>query len=156
MTPSLPIPTDNIYKFACIFGLALIMASIFSYVSTYLYSFDRKVKYMEVILPLEANAQRSKADNDLIEFNKKLIEVSMSNEGAAKYIISAALGIGIALSVVGALAWHEKIQKRDDILAQLQIDKLEAEVAKLRTELTTSIPSSPVSAAEAESMAHDG
>ena len=97
---------------------------------------------MEVIIPLEANAQRSKADNDLIEFNKKLIEVSMSNEGAAKYLIAAVLGIGIALSVVGAYAWHEKIQKRDDKLAQLQIDKLEAEVMKLRTELATSIPSS--------------
>jgi len=71
MTPSLPIPTDNIYKFACLFGLALIMASIFSYVSIYSSSLDRKVKHMEVIIPLEANSQRSKADNDLIELNKR-------------------------------------------------------------------------------------
>lgn len=156
MTPSLPIPTDNIYKFACLFGLALIMASIFSYVSTYVSSFDQKVKYLQVIIPLEANTQRSKADTDFIELNKKLIEVSISNEKTAKIVIGAVLGVGIALSILGAFAWHEKIQKRDDKLAQLQIDKLEVEVTKLRTELATSMPSSSVNAAEPESIAHEG
>jgi len=155
MTPSLPIPTDNIYKFACLFGLALIMASIFSYVSIYSSSLDRKVKYMEVIIPLEANAQRSKADNDLIELNKTLIEVSKSNEKMAEIIIGVVLGTGIALSAVGAYKWYEKIQKRDDKLAQLQIDKLEVEVAKLRTELAISIVSSPVSVDEPENIAHE-
>jgi len=155
MTPSLPIPSDNIYKFACLFGLALIITSIFSYVSTHSSYLDRKIKYFELIIPLEANAQRSKADNDLIELNKRLLDVSISDEKTAKFVIQLVLGAGIFLSLLGAYEWHEKIQKRDDKLAQLQIDKLEAEVTKLRTEVATSMLNLPVSTAEPESIAHD-
>jgi uncharacterized membrane protein YidH (DUF202 family) len=148
MTPSLPIPTDNIYKFACLFGLALIVVSIFSYVSTYSSALDRKVKYMEVIIPLEAQAERSKVDDNRLELNQKLLDVTKENERAAKIGIEIILGIGTALSIFGAYNWYEKIHKRDDKLAQLQIEKLEAEVVKLRNELTNSNPSSSESNAE--------
>jgi hypothetical protein len=76
MTPSVPIPTDNIYKFTCLFGLALIVVSIFSFASMYTSFLDRKVKYMEIIIPLEAKEQRSKADDDLLELNRKLIDIA--------------------------------------------------------------------------------
>jgi len=147
MTPSLPIPTDNIYKFACLFGLALIVVSIFSYVSTYTSTLDRKVKYMEVIIPLEAKAERNKGENDLLELNKKLIEVSKSNERSATTMMETALVMGIVLSLFGAYNWYEKIHKRDEKLAQLQIEKLEAEVAKIRAELANLNSNSPESRA---------
>jgi hypothetical protein len=108
-----------------------------------------------VVIPLEGNAQRSKADNDLLELNKKLIEISVTNEKTAKIIIGSALGFGICLSAFGAYKWHEKIQKRDDKLAQLQIDKLEVEVTKLRIEVAASMSSLPASATEPESIEHE-
>lgn len=138
MTPSFPISTDNIYKFACLFGLALIIVSIFSFVSTYTASLDRKVKYMEIIIPLEAKTQRNKAEDDLLLLNKKLVEVAKSNEGAANAAISAVLSIGLILSAFGAYQWHVKIQLRDDQLAHLQMEKLAAEIAKIRREIALS------------------
>lgn len=156
MTPSLPIPTDNIYKFACLFGLALIIVSIFSFVSTYTASLDRKVKYMEVIIPLEAKAERGKAEDELLTLNKKLIEVAQSNEKAATDAISAVLGVGIALSVFGAHKWHVKIQLRDDRLAQLQIEKLEVEISKLRAEIQSSKAARPATIVYADSGMSDG
>ena len=95
MTPSLPVPTDNIYKFSCLFGLALIISSLFAFVSTYTSSLDRKIKYSEVVIPVEAKAQRSKVEDDMLAMNKKLIEVTKSNESIE--------GAGIS---IGLLALH--------------------------------------------------
>jgi len=132
MTPSFPIATDNIYKFTCLFGLALIIVSIFSFVSMYTASLDRKVKFMEIIIPLEAMVQRSKADNDLLELNKNLLAVTKENETVANKGVGVILGAGILLNLLGVFLWYRKIQLRDDKLAQLQIMKLEAEVSKLQ------------------------
>lgn len=156
MTPTFPIATDNIYKFTCLFGLALIIVSILSFVSMYTAALDRKVKYMEVIIPLEAKATRSKAEEDLLEMNKKLLDVTKSNEKSANFGVSVILGFGIALSVLGALRWYGKIQLRDDKLAQLQIEKLEAEISKLRAEVTSERNSDPVTTIGDEARKNEG
>ena len=137
MQPSLPIPTDNIYKFACLFGLVLIVSAIFAFVSSYSSSLDRKIKYSEVVIPLEAKADRSKIENDLLALNQRLIEVTKSNEKSANTAIGIVLGIGLLLSAYGALKWHQVIQSRDD-KSYLQLRKLEAEVAKLEADVQPS------------------
>lgn len=156
MTPSLSIATDNIYKFTCLFGLALIIAAIFSFVSMYSTSLDRKVKYMEVIILLEAKEQRNKADEDLLEMNKKLLEVAKSNDKTGNTFASAVLGIGIVLSAYGALLWHRNIQLRDDKLAQLQIEKLELEVSKLRGECVPTSTTESSTVLGKEDRSNDG
>lgn len=143
MTPSLPVPTDNIYKFACLFGLALIISSVFAFVSTYTSSLDRKIKYSEVIILLEARAQLSKFEDDTLAMNRKLIEVTKSNEDFAGTVVAALLVVGIFLSSYGANKWYRDIQQRDDRLAALQIEKLEVEVAKLRSEFQPPVSRSP-------------
>lgn len=136
MQPSLPIPTDNIYKFACLFGLVLIVAGIFAFLSSYSSALDRKVHYSEALIPLEAKAQRTKAEDAILAMNKNLIEVTKSNENVANGFITVVLVIGGSLSFYGAGKWHSEIQKRDDQLAALQLRKLEAEVKKLEAEAT--------------------
>jgi hypothetical protein len=133
MQPSLPVPIDNIYKFACLFGLALIVSAIFSFVASYSSSLDRKVRYSEVVIPLEAKAERTKAEEDLLAMNRKLIAVTKDNERSANVLIGLVLGVGILLSLYGAAKWHQVVQKRDDQLAELQLRKLSAEVARLET-----------------------
>lgn len=123
-----PIASDtdyNIYKFACLFGLALISSQSCSFVATYTSSLDRRVKYMEVVIPLEAKAGRTKVDDEVLALRKKLIEVSQAK--VASNCLATVLVTGIALSVLGALEWHGKIQRRDDKLTELL--KLRAEVA---------------------------
>ncbi|RYY90114.1 MAG: hypothetical protein EOO15_03920 [Chitinophagaceae bacterium] len=135
MQPSIPIPTDNIYKFACLFGLVLIVAGIFAFVSSYSSALDRKVHYSEALIPLEAKAQRTKAEDAILAMNKNLIEVTKSNENVANGFITVVLVIGGSLSFYGAGKWHSVIQKRDDQLASLQLRKLEAEVKRLEAEV---------------------
>ena len=138
MTPSLQIATDNVYKFLCLFGLALIVVSIVSLVSTYTASLDRKIKYREVIISLEANSQRNKADEERLEMNKKLMEISKSNENFANGVLAFVLVLGAIFSLIGFWLWYERIQIRDDKLAQLQLEKLQAEIAKLRADVASS------------------
>ncbi len=136
MIPSLPAPTDNIYKFACLFGLALIVSSIFAFVSSYESALDRKIKYAESVISLEAKDQRTKSENDLLALNRKLLEITGENEKVARTAIAAMLAAGIFLSAFGAARWHRDIQIRDDRMAVLQLRKLEAEVAKLEAEVS--------------------
>jgi hypothetical protein len=137
MQPTLPIATDNIYKFSALFGLVLIVTAVFSYVAVYSASLDRKVLYSEAIIPLEAKTERTKAESDILALNKKLMDVTRSNETIASNAVSVVMGLGIALSLYGSAKWHSVIQKRDDQLAALQLRKLEAEVAKLESERNT-------------------
>ena len=67
--------------------------------------------------------------------NRKLIEVTRSNETSANLGIALILAAGLSLSSYGAKRWYQKIQLRDDRLAALQIEKLEAEICKLRSEI---------------------
>ena len=134
MTPSLPLPTDNVYKFVCLFGLTLIVVAIFSFVSNYASSLDRKIKFYVVVIPLEAKANRTKSEEALLTLNKRLIEITKSNEKMAATVVGIVIAVGVALSVVGAKNWYSKIQTKDDKLAQLQLEKVELEVANLRHE----------------------
>ncbi|HSI42835.1 MAG TPA: hypothetical protein VK949_00700 [Methylotenera sp.] len=135
MTPSLAIPTDNIYKFSCLFGLALIIVAVFSLVSTYTATLDRKVKYAEILIALESKEPRTKIENHVLELNTKLLEVTKANEKNIYFAIGLILGIGMLLSYYGAANWYKKVQLRDDRLVQLQLQKLEIEVEKLSLEI---------------------
>jgi hypothetical protein len=135
MTPSLAIPTDNIYKFSCLFGLALIIVAAFSFITTYATTLDRKVKYSETIIQLESKGSRTKIENDVLELNTKLLDVTKTNEKNINYAIGVLFGLGFLLSYYGAENWYKKVQLRDDHLMQLQSQKLELEVAKLNLEI---------------------
>jgi len=155
MPPSFSIATDNIYKFTCLFGLALIITAIFSFISMYSASLEQKVKYMEALILLEAKTEKNKVDADLLEMNKKLLEVATSNDKTGNSFASAVLGTGIVFSIFGAFLWYGKIQLRDDKLAQLQIEKLELELSKLRGEsiqVSTTEPVATVSQKECSNV----
>lgn len=143
MIPNLPIATDNIYKFACLFGLTMIIAAILSFVSVYSSTLDNKVKLSEVIISLEAKEVLTKAEENTLELNRKLLEIAKSNERFAQGGIASLVVIGLVLCIYGARRWHTRIQARDNLLATLQIEKLRAEIAKL--ELETNRLRSPTS-----------
>lgn len=134
MTPNISPPTDNIFKFACLFGLALVVSGIFGFISIYSSALDRKIKYSEVVIPLESKERRTMAEESMLALNKKLIEVTRSNEQFANLLVTAVLCAGVALSGYGAKNWYVKIQARDDVLALLQLEKLRAEITKLKAE----------------------
>ena len=131
MQPTIPIPTDNIYKFSCLFGLALIVTVIFSFVSVYNSSLEKKIKYFDVVTALEAKKDKTDAENKLLEKNKNLIELTRDNEKTANQYFGAVLVIGLLLAILGASMWYTVIQKQDDEIMKLQLRKLAAEVKQL-------------------------
>lgn len=64
--------------------------------------------------------------------NKKLREIAMENEKVLNLLLGAVIAIGSILSLYGADRWHKKIQQRDDKIVELQIEKLQIEIANLR------------------------
>lgn len=132
MNPSLPIPTDNIYKFSCLFGLTLIVASIFSFVAVYSSSLDKKMQYYQAVVMLEAKVGKTVEDNEILKLNKRILEVTRGNEGTANTFAGVVIALGVIVSLWGAGKWHSVIQLRDDRLAELQLEKLQAELDQLK------------------------
>jgi hypothetical protein len=69
-----------------------------------------------------------------LELNKRLVDITKSNENVVNSAVGGVFASGMLLSIWGARRWHNVIQRRDDRLAELQLEKLEAEMARLRRE----------------------
>ncbi len=135
MNPSFAIPTDNIFKFVCLFGLALIVVSVFAFVATYNFTLENKARYSETIILLESKSPRTKADEDILELNRKLLSVTSENGDISNKAIGLLCGAGISISFLGAISWYRRVQLRDDKLIEMQMEKLHLEVAKLKSEI---------------------
>lgn len=94
MTPSIPIPTDNIYKFACLFGLTLIVTSIVSFVAVYSSSLDKKMQHYQAVVMLEAKTDMSKEDVELLKLNRRMLEITKGNEDAANTFAGVVIAVG--------------------------------------------------------------
>lgn len=136
MQPSLPVPTDNIYKFSCLFGLVLIVSAVIAFASVYSSSLERKIVYVQAVIALESKAERTKQEEENLKLNRLLIDVTKQNENLANIAFGIIIAVGLCLSGSGAMQWHRTIQRRDDQLAELQIQKLQAEIAKIQSETT--------------------
>lgn len=135
MQPSLPIPTDNIYKFYCLFGLVLIVSAVIAFASVYSSSLERKIVYVQAVIALESKAERTKQEEENLKLNRLLIDVTKQNEDLANTFLGVIIAVGLCLSGSGAMQWHRTTQRRDDQLAELQIQKLQAEIAKIQSEI---------------------
>ncbi|WP_338415839.1 hypothetical protein [uncultured Sphaerotilus sp.] len=69
MTPTIPLPTDNIHKFVCLFGLA--------------------------VIELQANAPPTEVDADRLKLAKAMLSVTTQNRQAGTWGIAATLSIGL-------------------------------------------------------------
>lgn len=143
MQPSLPVPTDNIYKFSCLFGLVLIVSAVIAFASIYSSSLERKIVYVQAVIALESKAERTKQEEENLKLNRLLIDVTKQNEDLSNICLGVVIAFGLLLSGYGARQWHRTIQRRDDQLAELQIQKLQAEIAKIQSETSPS-PSSDI------------
>ncbi len=67
---SLSVPTDNIYKFACLFGLALVVSSVFAWLGIYSGALDRKTQLHHALIPLEAKTVRTASEDQQLALNR--------------------------------------------------------------------------------------
>src|SRR5690606_34726873 len=132
------IPTDNISKFFSLFGLALVVVSVYAFVSTYNATLADKVRYSEAIIMLEAKTSLTKAEENVLKLNKRLLEVTIKNGETVNIAAGLLAGAGISICFLGLTSWYKRVQQYEDELAKLQIEKLKMEIANLRSENLTS------------------
>ncbi|HEX9869591.1 MAG TPA: hypothetical protein VGC99_13545 [Candidatus Tectomicrobia bacterium] len=140
MTPTIPIPTDHVYKFHALCGLAILISSMIGLV--YLHDrFNERIgkNYLKwEILNRKANLSQEE------EVTKAVLDMRLKLDRADRKLMPKALGaiagIGVVMMVFGFMLWHKKVQPKQDKLLELQIKKIEREILALDKELAETPP----------------
>ncbi len=125
MQPNVPVPTDSLYKFSALFGLALIISAVFIGAYVHVNVNDKFYRYVDVYY---GPSKRDEADE--AKFKKHIeaqVEELKSSTTIAMYGIGGGLGAGIMLCIYGFGRWI-KIQPLHDELLELQVAKTRMEV----------------------------
>ncbi|WP_318487228.1 hypothetical protein [Photobacterium leiognathi] len=125
MQSKIPLPTDNIYKFYALFGLLLLFASTFAFLSIH-HSYNEQgyKNYVElkVLEELPDLTKEQEARKFILE---KQNEISISDK---KFF----------LDIIGFFQWHAKIQPIQDEIVSKQLEKLDVEIKLLKQQQSRS------------------
>lgn len=128
MESKIPLPTDNIYKFYALFGLALIVSSMLAIVylqkTTNDLIFTTAFEYEELVAKEHLSVTESKRK----EIFEKKLEIAVADKKYYSYALGGILGLGLVLSWVGFTKWQKEIQPKQDKLLDLQIAKAEEDL----------------------------
>ncbi|WP_318515863.1 hypothetical protein [Photobacterium leiognathi] len=138
MQSKIPLPTDNIYKFYALFGLLLLFASTFAFLSIH-HSYNEQgyKNYVElkVLEELPDLTKEQEARKFILE---KQNEISISDKKFFLDIIGFSVGVSIILIVFGFFQWHAKIQPIQDEIVSKQLEKLDVEIKLLKQQQSRS------------------
>jgi hypothetical protein len=135
MEPSIPIPTDNAYKFAAFFGLAVLISSMVAIVYTYDKYFERGYTdfiELEVLKAKDILSADESVRKTALELKQK---TDQANKRSLLNFLMACMGGSIALSLMGGVCWLGKVQPKQDELLNLQIEKMKCEIQVLDKQL---------------------
>lgn len=124
MESKIPLPTDNIYKFYALFGLALLITSIIGAVSVSTSTNDKLHSLVKEYESIPVPKEKS----ELAKVIEKRLEVQVSNKKFFSQVLGAIIGVAIWLMGYGFWQWHTKIQPKQDEYFELQLQKLRREV----------------------------
>jgi hypothetical protein len=129
MIPSVPLPTDNLYKFLCLLGLAIVLAGMAAVYAVYNDALEAKIRLLtELATTPSAVDTPASAPSPLVDLKRKLLTTTQRNEQFYAWVIGLSMGVGCLLVAFGATRWYKVVQLRDDKIADLQCRKLELEV----------------------------
>lgn len=130
MESSIPVPTDNIYKFLATFGLVVIVASLTLMVintnSTNQAVWKAANEYYDLSV---SNDPRKDEKGKILETQMR---VAASDRKFVPIMLSIVLGLGGAISFEGFRRWSKVIQPLSDEIRELQREKLKLEIEQLR------------------------
>lgn len=135
MNTRVPIPTDNIYKFYALFGLALLFACIIAFVSTYNTHLDRTFDVHEELEILKKLKKPTGEQQVRIEILERKAEIDPENKKFYMSIINGGVGISIVIISFGFFMWQFKVQPKQDELIKKQLEKIDLEIKALNKQL---------------------
>ena len=136
MNPNIPLPTDNIFKFYAMFGLVIMLTtSIMIFVRNEEYNQRAFDRYTPMKL-LEANENLEDHQTLELYLHEKKSEIDKSNKNfeLSLYIFLFFLP-GMISTIYGFYMWHTKIQPKQNMLIDLQLEKLEAEIKAAKRDI---------------------
>jgi hypothetical protein len=132
MDTRIPIPTDNIYKFYALFGLVAVITCLTLLVYLNKTTNDFLIQAWVADAELSVIKNPSPLDTAKRESLQKNIELVSEN----KQFFLQGLSLFIALAgyalATGFYVWHNRIQPKQDLLLDLQIEKARLELMQLR------------------------
>jgi hypothetical protein len=135
MIPNISGPTDNIYKFIALFGLALLISSILALVYTYDKYFDRGYSDLLELEVLKARTVLSSDDNIKMVTLQNKLNTDQDNKETFKNYLMSCIGGSISIALLGCYFWLRKVQPKQDKLLDLQIEKMKREIQVIEKQL---------------------
>jgi len=131
MNNRVPIPTDNIYKFYALFGLALFVTGMFAFLSAY--NSHRDMTYeiyqeQEILKKIENPTNEQTIRLEVLDSRS---ETGSSNKEFYMKVVAIMFVASICLMFYGFAAWHFKVQPLQDKLREKDLEKIELEIKLL-------------------------
>lgn len=132
MTHKTPIPTDNVYKFYALFGLALLFACVYGFISIYTSNLDSTFEIYQELEILKGEVQPTNAQKIRIEVLERQSELGPKNKDFYINVITIVSSFCVFLMAFGFYQWQYKIQPMQDELVARQLEKLELEIKAIK------------------------
>lgn len=144
MTPTIPIPTDHVYKFYALCGLSIAISSLIALIyliDRYNERIEKNYLQWEILNRMDNLSQEDEVRKSVL---KAKLDVDRLDRSAIPWALGSIGGVGGAMMLLGFIPWHKTLQRNQDKLLELQIKKIEREILALDRELeqphTTSAP----------------
>ncbi len=138
MNNRVPIPTDNIYKFYALFGLALFITGSYalqsihnSYLEVIYETYQEQILLSKIEQPTNEQSTRL----EVLEHKRK---TNAHNKVDYTKVAGLVIALGMTLMFIGFAVWQLKIQPLQDDLRKKEIEKINLEIDLLKRELETS------------------
>ena len=131
MDGKIPLPTDNIYKFYALFGLALFIFGLASTIYTTKATNQEMVAWLVELETLNGVASPSPVENLKKDVLRRHLEVAKFNRQVFRWGNALLVNAGLFTMLFGFWRWHRRIQPIQDEIADLHLRKLRKEVELL-------------------------
>ena len=132
MEDKIPLPTDNIYKFYALFGLALFIFCAGAVIYIVRTSNDLVFRMNIELATVKQIAKPLDADIVKEKFLEAFIKGTVTDRKFFTYVLGGFFGLAMCSMFYGFKKWHKKVQPIQDEMLKLQVEKLRYEVKALK------------------------
>jgi hypothetical protein len=135
MLPSVPIAMDNIYKFAALFGLVVMISTIVAMLYLLKINYEFGISTIDELELLKVKENLTQAESIRKSAIEQILELRNFGTKSFMYVLDFFFIIGGLVCFWGFYCWFKKVQPKQDELFNLQIEKMKREIQVLEKQL---------------------